>query len=299
VPKRPIFPPHWHANKRWTDVQKTREALSILAENKFVGKTWNFNQQSYYKTLLQKKKLVESKISDPRSARAILATFEYFGFAWVRNEKLTITNAGLEFVKGNIEQVLKGQLLKWQYPNPFEAQGQVAPYTQSLRLFPFRTLLYFLTEVGRLHERESALFVWRTKTTDRSELNSVKQQILDFRNLDPRRQRAAVSNVLYTRIHEYEAHLRPYVVATGLCRFNSDARLLSLVPDKTSEVRTILSEQAEPKTDWRSEDAWFEYFGDLTRNYPPQKVEIKLKPASGTASGFVVKVKEVGPATGN
>ena len=159
-------------------------------------------------------------------------------------------------------------------------------------MFPFRTLLYFLTEVGPLHERESALFVWRTKSTVQGEFDSVKQQILDFRNLAPKKQRAAASNALYKRIHEYENHLRPYVVATGLVRFNSDARLLSLVPNKTSEVKAILSEQVEPKTEWRSEDEWFEYFGDVTRYHPPQKVEIKLRPASGTASGFVVKVKE-------
>ncbi|HZY93786.1 MAG TPA: AlwI family type II restriction endonuclease [Candidatus Bathyarchaeia archaeon] len=291
MPKRPDYP-HWHANKRWTNVEKTRLALSILAGRDFAGKPWR-PKQIYYKTLLQKKKLVVSKISDERSSRAILATFEYFGLAWVREELLTITPAGALFVNGKVEEVLRLQLLKWQYPNPYEAQGHVAPYTRSIKLFPFRTILYFLTELGSLHERESALFVWRTMSAEQSELDTVRNAILDFRKLDARNQEEQSTGLLYTRIHEYEEHLRPYILATGLCTFDPKTQQLSITPGKEPEVKSLLSERIDVKTDWRDEEEWFEYFGDTSRDHPPQKVEIKLQPASGTASGFVVKVKEV------
>jgi hypothetical protein len=290
VPKRPIYPPHWHANKRWTNVEKTRQALSILAGRDFAGKPWR-PKQIYYKTLLQKKKLVVSKISDERSARAVLASFEFFGFAWVREKLLTITPVGNLFVN-NVEEALRQQLLKWQYPNPYEAQGHVARYTRSIKLFPFRTILYFLSELGPLHERESALFVWRTMSAEPSELERVKNQVLDFRRRDVRNQEEQSTGLLYTRIHEYEEHLRPYILATGLCKFDPKAKQLSITPGKEPEVKSTLSERFEAKTDWRDEAEWFEYFGDTARDHPPQKVEIKLQPSSGTANGFVIKVKE-------
>jgi len=173
--------PHWHCNKRWTDITKARDALAILESPKFEHKTWNEGKQAFYAILLKKAGLSDS--TNPRSARAILGTFKFFGLACTEHKKLIITQAGKEFIHGDIRKVLKAQLLKWQYPNPFEAKGSVAPYTRNMRLFPFRVLTKLAKEIGHIHENELSLFVWKIRSDEQMEIAEAKLRILRFRKL--------------------------------------------------------------------------------------------------------------------
>lgn len=288
--------PRWHCNKRWTDITKAREALSLLESPKFEHKTWTEGKQAFYAIILNKKGLSSS--TNPRSTRAILGTFKFFGFAWAHNRKLRVTSAGKEFIHGDISAVLKKQLLKWQYPNPFEGKGNVAPYTRSLKLFPFRVLLKLLKKTGPIIEDELALFVWKTKSDDESELNRVEQEILSFRVLsETERDKICREDPLFVTNHEYEAHLRPYIVATGLCAFDPKSRLLSIDPSAEPEVSKILSESVEVKTDWRDEKQWFEYFGDTKYYHPPKKVELRFRSKKGPAAVIYVVTSYKGSKT--
>lgn len=280
--------PRWHCNKRWTDISKTQKALSIL-ESKFERKTWTEGRQAFYAILLNKSGLSSS--TNPRSTRAILGTFKFFGFAWTKNRKLIITPAGKEFIHGDVSTILKKQLLKWQYPNPFEAKGNVAPYTRSLQLFPFRTILKLLEKFGPIKEKELALFVWKIKSDDISELDRVEHQILNFRGLSKtERHKVCSSDPLYVTNHEYEAHLRPYIIATGLCTFDPKSRSLSIDPDAKLEVSKILSESIEVKTDWRDEEEWFGYFGDTKYYHLPRRVELRFTSKKGPGANICLQI---------
>jgi len=292
-PKREL--PHWHCNKRWTKVSKTRDALAIL-EEKFEGKTWNEGRQTYYAILLNKKGL--SKSTNPRSTRAIMGTFKFFGFAYTykknpqtRIGKLIVTKAGKEFVHGNVSDILKLQLLKWQYPNPFEGKGVVAPYTRSLKLFPFRVLLHLLCDMGPLHEDELALFVWKMKNNSPEELKRVKNEILEYRSLnDVEKQQLRNKDPLYTTNHEYEAHIRPYILETGYCCFDTKTRKLGISPGAKEEIQKIITEEVEPKIDWTDENEWFEYFGDTMYSNPPRNIQLKIESKVGVQTGVYVRV---------
>lgn len=285
--------PHWHCNKRWTDISKTKEALAILRSKDFEGKTWTEGKQSFYAIKLNKKGLSDS--TNPRSTRAILGTFKFFGFAWTLNRKLLITEAGKEFVNGESTKILKNQLLKWQYPNPFEGKGGVAPYTKTLRLFPFRVLLLLLHEIGPLHEDELALYVWKIQNDSKEEIKRAEESILNYRDLtEIEKRKRCESDALYITNHEYEAHLRPYIVATGLCEFESKQRFLKKCEEAANEVRKILSEKVDAKTEWKDEVEWFEYYGNTKYSHPPREVSLKLKPKSGVARGFYLKVMQNG-----
>jgi len=288
--------PHWHCNKRWTDISKTRQALAILESSKFEDKAWNEGKQAFYAQLLNKEGLSDS--TNPRSTRAILGTFKFFGFAWTKNKKLIITEAGKEFVHGNVKKTLKLQLLKWQYPNIFEAKGGVAPYTRTMRLFPFRVLIRLAEEIGPVHEDELALFVWKTKTDELSEIGKTKQDILGFRKLsDPEKRKKVQSDFLFITNHEYEAHLRPYILATDLCLFDSKQRLLSINKAVYSEIKEILEENPEVKTDWKDETEWFEYFGDTKYYQPPVSVQFTFLSKKGPAARVYAKVFQNGRET--
>jgi len=281
--------PHWHCNKRWTDVNKTKEALTILRSKDFEGKTWSEGKQSFYAIQLNKRGLSGS--TNPRSTRAIIGTFKFFGFAWTINRKLLITQAGKEFIDGESSKTLRLQLLKWQYPNPFEAKGGVAPYTRSLRLFPFRVLLSLLYDVGPIHEDELALYVWKIQNDSKEEIKRAKEGILGYRQLNEEQKRQErITNALYITNHEYEAHLRPYILATGLCQFDSKQRLLKICEENKKEVEKILSKKIEPKTSWKDEAEWFEYYGNTEYLHPPKEINLRLKPKSGTASNFYIRV---------
>jgi len=281
--------PRWHCNKRWTDISKTQKALSILESAKFENKTWTEGKQAFYAILLNKSDLSSS--TNPRSTRAILGTFKFFGFAWTKNRKLIITPTGKQFVHGDVSNILRKQLLKWQYPNPFEGKGNVAPYTRSLKLFPFRAMLKLLRKFGPITEKELALFVWKIKSDDRSELNRVEQEILNFRRLGKtKREKIRNSDPLYVTCHEYEAHLRPYIIATGLCTFDPKSRSLSTDPNAKLEISKILSESIEVKTDWKDEEEWFGYFGDTKYYHPPRKVELRFISKKGPGANIYVQV---------
>lgn len=282
--------PHWHCNKRWTDVEKTREALAILRTPTFEKKTWNEGKQAYYALLLNKKGLSGS--TNPRSTRAILGTYKFFGLAYTKQRKLLITPAGQGLTAGNIREVMKSQLLKWQYPNPFESKGGVAPYTGTLRLFPFRVVLQLLTEIGPVREDELSLFVWKIRSHDRSEIDDTKKEILDYRKLtESEKRKVRKTDLLFITKHEYEAHLRPYILATDLCSFDEKRRLLSVNGKAQDEVGNILGETVEVKTDWKDEDEWFEYFGDPRYYHPPIETQIKFSSKGGPVSGLYVRVR--------
>jgi len=288
--------PHWHCNKRWTDISKAREALAILESPKFECKTWNEGKQAFYAQLLKKKGLSNS--TNPRSTRAIMGTFKFFGFAWTKHKKLFVTSAGKEFIHGDILKVLKLQLLKWQYPNPFEAKGRVAPYTRTMKLFPFRLLLKLVKEIGPLHENELALFIWKIRSDEQSELDKSKREIMRFRKLsDDEKCKVHQSDFLFVTNHEYEAHLRPYILATGLCLFDDKRRLLSINKEAEDEVSRILGETVEIKTDWKGEEDWFEYFGDTKYYHPPAGIQFQLVSEKEPAVGVYVKVSRNGVET--
>lgn len=285
--------PHWHCNKRWTDISKTKDALAILRSKDFEGKTWSEGKQSFYAIRLNKKSLSSS--TNPRSTRAILGTFKFFGFAWTRNRKLLITQAGKEFINGESAKILKLQLLKWQYPNPFEAKGGVAPYTKTLRLFPFRILLRLLYDIGPVHEDELALYVWKIQNDSEEEIKHAEEGILTYRQLDEKQKRQKRgTDALYITNHEYEAHLRPYILATGLCQFDSKQRFLKICEDTTKEVKKILSEKVDAKTEWKDEVEWLEYYGNTKYSRPPREISLRLNPRTGVARGFCIKVTQNG-----
>jgi len=285
--------PHWHCNKRWTDIGKTKEALAILKSKDFEGKTWSEGKQSFYAIQLNKRGLSGS--TNPRSTRAILGTFKFFGFAWTLDRKLLITQAGKEFIDGDSTKVLKLQLLKWQYPNPFEAKGGVAPYTKTLRLFPFRVLLRLLYDIGPLHEDELALYAWKIQNDGNEEIERARECILTYRQLSEEQKRQhRRTDALYITNHEYEAHLRPYILATDLCRFDADQRLLRIGEENKKEVEKILSERVDARTEWKDEVEWFEYYGNIRHSHPPKEMSLRLKPKSGVVTGFCIKVTQNG-----
>lgn len=284
---------HWHCNKRWTDVGKTKDALGILMSKDFEGKTWSEGKQALYGIQLKKRGLSDS--TNPRSTRAILGTFKFFGFAWTLNRKLLITEAGKEFVEGNSTKILALQLLKWQYPNPFESKGGVAPYTRTLRLLPFRVLLGLLCDIGPLHEDELALFVWKVKNDTNEEIGHARENILNYRQRDEGHKRQLMErDSLYITNHEYEAHLRPYILATNLCYFDPDERTLGITERNMEKVRKILSEKVNVRIEWKDEAEWFEYYGNTKYFHPPEEIRIRLKPKSGVARGYCIKVTQNG-----
>ncbi len=281
--------PRWHCNKRWTDIDRAKKALSLLESPKFENKTWTEGRQAFYAILLNRENLSSS--TNPRSARAIIGTFKFFGFVWTKNRKLIVTPAGKAFIHGNSSAILEKQLLKWQYPNPFEGKGNVAPYTRSLRIFPFRALLRLLEKIGSIEERELALFVWKTKNSDASELNRVEQEILHFRKLsEAEKRKACETDPLFVTNHEYEAHLRPYSVVTGLLMFDSKTRLLSIDPSAKVKVGKILSECIEIKTEWKDEEEWFQYFGDTRFYHPPRRIELRFTSKKGPVAGVYIQI---------
>lgn len=280
--------PHWHCNKRWTDINKTREALAILESDKFEKKTWNEGKQSFYAILLNKKSLSGS--TNPRSTRAILGTFKFFGFAWTKKKKLLINPAGKAFIHDDPAKILKLQFLKWQYPNPFEGKGIVAPYTRSIKLFPFRVILRLLYEIGPICEDELALFVWKMKNDNEEELKRVKKEIREYRKLsEEEKERLCETDPLFVTNHEYEAHLRPYILATGLCSFDKKQRLLKTNIEAKEEIERVLSERIAVKTDWKDEDEWFTYYGDVRYRYPPRMIKVELESRIGVAREFYLK----------
>jgi len=264
--------PHWHANKRWTIVDRCVQALEIL-ESKFENKKWTDGDQAYFASILLKRGLSES--GNPRSARAIMGTFKFFGFAYVK-DKVVVTSAGKQFIHGDRGNILKRQLLKWQYPNPYEMKGQVAPYTRELKLHPFTALLFLLRDLKAVTEDELALFVWRLQSDDKSSLGSVKEKIEKYRQLgEEEKKKFKRADPLFITNHEYEAHLRPYILETGLCEFDESKRELRIATASQEEVDVILQDPV-PLGDFSDETEWFEYFGDPRFSKPPSTITIRL-----------------------
>jgi len=269
-----------------------RNALIIL-KKEIEGQNWNKDTQERFAERLIKNKVLRSIRPTAGIGRAIFANLKFFGFAFDKYGKVCITSAGDAFIRASETEridIIKRQLLKWQYPNP-DQKG-----IKDIRLYPFRVCLKILHDLEYVTSEEMTLYVIKTRTKE--DIENIKNKIQDFRvKSEPekngiKRQEAD----FYGLEHIAWEHAARFFEVTGLCkriRANEQKRLI-IADTKLDEVKAIISQDLEPHRKFKDEVEWFEYYGSIK---PVLTLTIKVQSPDGKGISGVV-VKAIDPATG-
>ncbi|MDP3025106.1 MAG: endonuclease NucS [candidate division Zixibacteria bacterium] len=294
---------YWYVPKGKTINQENlfllREQLKIL--KKYEKKDWR-EYQKVYTDELNKKKLIEHRAKGQKPsdytaiARMLKVIFDLLGVAWVDKEsKVYITSTGDEFIKTNkLDQIVKKQLLKYQFYNPSYREE----YFRCIKLFPHLFLLEILFEFYKtgISKDEYVLSVSRAKSHE--QLSEKIELIRKFRELS-RSQRASLISKLekvkikqkgkssrrssiYNTIflnHSYSLNFFTYPEYIKV----SNNKII-LAKNRLKEVESLIKEHREKAVyvDFENEKDWLAFYGDFEKgssylnalNYYEDKINI-------------------------
>ena len=240
----------------------------------YEGKNWFKRQEELSNTLIKAKLLNPSreKINASANARGLKKVFELLGFCFVdHDEKLKITEAGVEFLKTEDDQkryeIKTNQLLKYQINNPLIKSDKY----KKMQIKPFVFLLELLFKLDNqsINSTEYKLFVSRAH--ENSDLQDVIDQINYWRMLNEDSKTVIINQVkksyIYQKVSGYNAYGMIFFGQSKYTEVSSfeDEKIIFLKQNKAEEVSKILKEQdiSKYKHDIKTFDNFMNYYGNL------------------------------------
>jgi DNA-directed RNA polymerase alpha subunit len=240
----------------------------------YEGKSWFKRQEEISNKLINAKLLNPSreKINASANARGLKKVFELLGFCFVdHDEKLKITEAGVEFLKTEDDQkryeIKTKQLLKYQINNPLIKSDQY----KKMQIKPFVFLLELLFKLDNqsINSTEYKLFVSRAH--EYSDLQDVIDQINCWRILNEDSKTVIINQIkksdIYQKLSGYNAYGMIFFGQSKYTEVSSfeDEKIIFLKQNKIEEVSKILKKQdiSKYKDDIKTFDKFMNYYGNL------------------------------------
>lgn len=181
----------WWVTRPKRRLDSIPEILALLADD-IIGKEWTGNRSTHLsvESALEEKGL--KRVGDRRDqggggARTYLAWLKSYGLVFEYRNRLEFTLAGEAILEGKSPvEVMKNQVLKFQYPSPFSISPTVKTrLTDRFHIRPFRFLLRLLSDqsIGNhLTEDEVGLIVIEEAENESDSCyRKVINHILDYR----------------------------------------------------------------------------------------------------------------------
>jgi len=297
----------WHMPKR-QNVHQVIGAVKILIDEKFDGRSWTKSRKEKFNTRLGQHGLTnKGQLLAPSGRRTLVALLKYLGFIYIDNNNtpstIHVTKSGKKLVSehedelviretlkkvsekdGQISQseLFKLQMVKLQITNPV-----INEFCVNVLLFPFRTTLRLLLELGYLTKNEIGYVVFRMKSPD--EVFTTIERIRSFRSQDEERRKAEIEEFKKTEVGNITLGQAPtsgYYIAlcesTGICERRNHKRELFIPDKKVNEAKKIVSkfEDVDPFDFDDNLSLWIDYFGNDDRLLPPTLVSISVNYAT-------------------
>lgn len=241
---------------RVTLILELIKKASIILKEKFSESKWHVIRKEFMSLLANSNEYGDvtcSEGGDPDyQATAWKPVFEWFGSAYVNDDKIIITKVG-DFIKKDTDmnKLLLEQLIKFQYPN----------YSQeihSIYFQPLYVILSIIEEFDYLDEDELILFVLGINDND---LEVVFENISKYRTLKEKEKMDIIKLCKYYKkvIQRGTSYISSFLKQTGI--FDDKNKRLVLTTEGKNQIRTILNSIPAINI-FNSKKDWFDFYGN-------------------------------------
>jgi len=143
----------WHIPKR-ASFEQIKEIVKILINLDLNDKIYKGNIVKINRELARRGFTQSGTMLTPSAFGTLIALVKYFGYIFIKDGKIVITNAGIELLKGPINQ-FKNQILKLQITNPLILED-----CENVFVFPFKEIIKLLLKLGYLTNNEIGYVVF-------------------------------------------------------------------------------------------------------------------------------------------
>lgn len=280
----------WYVPKPINEIDRIFDAFEIL-KSQFNGKNWSTSQHTFSKELEDNG--IKGGSGGEMASRNWFTTFMYFGLAYEGKDRLVhITDLGNSVNNSNRKEVVINQLMRLQYPNPYQSK-----YVKEVYLFPYRVILKLLLELPdmKITAEELALFVIGLKRCSNSDIPLIAKTIAAYRGSTPpkknqirnsilgtyvssvkkqfKERKKATSNVttgkVWTIIYDYARRHFLTLEYTELCRYYRHKNYLEIPSNKVLSVRRLLSGNSLLKpSSFKDKEEWYYNYGSTSKSRP-------------------------------
>lgn len=251
----------WYVPKAINDIDRILDALEVVKE--MDGMLWS-KKSNNQKKLMDKIKSIEDYGGTPSAmaGRNWMATFQFFGFIYPRisedgKKYIKITQIGKIANEFNRLELIRMQLLKLQFPNPYQSKYM----SNDIQMFPYWTILKLTQELEYITIPEIAYFILWIK--NHSEIPNAVKKIKSFRRTGklPKNIQKLKKNQEDLLI-DYASRVRLYFCYTNLLDYKEDKIILNTL--NMALIDNILNNKPDvnknfiDKSNWNE---WFEHYG--------------------------------------
>jgi len=269
----------WHFPKR-SSIEQMKGIIKILTDLDLNNKAWGLGNKDKVNRELARRNLTQSGTMLSSSAfGTLIALVKYFGYIFIKDGKIIITNAGETFLKNPTSQ-FKEQILKLEITNPL-----ILKDCENIFVFPFKEVLKLLLKLQYLTIEEIGYIVFMKFKKEKAFRNIFKE-ILNFRSLPEKERSQQIEEFNKTpegNVALGQAPTVGYFIAfflhANFCnRIKVDGKF-AIKPKNKKEIKSLLDKYAEAMV-FNFKDnmnLWIEYIGEPSRVSPPREIIIKFK----------------------
>jgi len=268
----------WHIPKR-SSFEQIREIVKILIDFDLNNKIYGGNKDKINRELARRDLTQSGTMLTPSAFGTLIALVKYFGYIFIKDGKIIITNAGIAFSKNPIPQ-FKDQILKLQITNPLILED-----CENIFIFPFKEIIKLLLKLDYLTNNEIGYIVFMNFKKEGDFEESVKK-ILKFRKLNQIKREKILEKFKKTPAGNVTLAKAPsvgyfisFLLQAGLCNKTNINGEPGVRLKDIGEVKTLLDKyaDAQPFNFGDNLDLWIKYIGSPKRFNPPREKLIKFK----------------------
>lgn len=301
----------WHIPKR-CNAHQTIAILHAIIAGKINTTKWTSQKQEQVSSWLGKHGATRNgRAISHQAIRTLLALPKYLGLIYINEETtpntILVTAAGKEAVRFHhpfpkvkslkdpstieVSKIIRKQMLKLQITNPI-----ILKDCENIFVFPFRTTLQLLLDLGYLDVQEIGYIVFRNMKKQ-DEIDLIKKEILQFRKISQADRESLMSAYKKTEIGQLTLVKAPTTLyyislckATGICEESSivppnypkkltTLKLTNKYSGIEKKIRRFLDvfKDSNPFDFQEDTRLWVSYIGNPKRMCTPRARNILLK----------------------
>ena len=279
----------WYVPKPINDIDRIFDAFEIL-RNKFDSKTWSSFQLKFSKELEDNG--IKYGNGGQMASRNWFTTFMYLGLAYKGDDGLIhITDVGKSVNSSNRKEIVTKQLMKMQYPNPYQSK-----YVKGVFLFPYRIILGIILKLPemKITAEELGLFIMGLKKYSEKDITPLVKRVASYRKSKYSKKQQIKNSILMTYttavkerfkekgkalseidkdkvwaiIYDYARRHFLTLEYTGLCIYKRRQNYLAMPKNKVLTVRGLLHYNPPTATPsvYKDSEEWFYYYGSESKH---------------------------------
>ena len=268
----------WHIPKR-ASFEQIKEIVKILINLDLNDKIYKGNVVKINRELARRGFTQSGTMLTPSAFGTLIALVKYFGYIFIKDGKIVITNAGIELLKGPINQ-FKNQILKLQITNPLILED-----CENVFVFPFKEIIKLLLKLGYLTNNEIGYVVFMNFKRE-EDFEEIVKKILKFRKLNQIKKNKIIEKFNKTPEGNVTLAKAPsvgyfisFLLHADLCDKTNINGEPGIKLKNTGEAKMLLDKyaDAQPFNFGDNLDLWIKYIGSPNRLNPPREKLIKFK----------------------